>query len=206
MTIRGGNLRSVGEIAKILGKEGLRDLGFNIHIEGKVTTRQAIKLNKTEKELPSTSDVAKADDIELQEFTENVARSTNNLIKQFEELPQGQKTLCMHELQGLDKQLRSIRGLLKVEVAKKVQLEKHIKQEKRKLMAIQDNPEYNDGIREDIRNKIAKLNDDLSVRQEIIELIKGRLKDQITSFKETIAKVLDKDVSLGEKIRKLFRE
>ena len=29
---------------------------------------------------------------------------------------------------------------------------------------------------------------------------------QITSFKETIAKVLDKDTSLGEKIRTLFRE
>ena len=30
--------------------------------------------------------------------------------------------------------------------------------------------------------------------------------DQITSFKETIAKVLDKDTSLGEKIKILFRE
>ena len=32
------------------------------------------------------------------------------------------------------------------------------------------------------------------------------LKNQITSFCETIAKVLDKDTSLGEKIRTLFRE
>ena len=30
--------------------------------------------------------------------------------------------------------------------------------------------------------------------------------NQITSFKETIAKVLDKDTSLAEKIRTLFRE
>ena len=36
--------------------------------------------------------------------------------------------------------------------------------------------------------------------------LRGRLKNQITSFKETIAKVLDKDTSLGEKIRTLFRE
>ena len=34
----------------------------------------------------------------------------------------------------------------------------------------------------------------------------GRLKNQITSFRETIAKVLDKDTSLGKKIRALFRE
>ena len=32
------------------------------------------------------------------------------------------------------------------------------------------------------------------------------IKSQITSFKETIAKVLDKDTSLAEKIRTLFRE
>ena len=68
----------------------------------------------------------------------------------------------MDELLGLEKQLRSIRGSLKVEVAKKVQLEERIKKEKRKLKEIRDNPEYNDGIREDIRKIIAKLNDNLS--------------------------------------------
>ena len=30
LTIRGGKQRSFGEIAKILGKEGFRDLGFDI--------------------------------------------------------------------------------------------------------------------------------------------------------------------------------
>ena len=43
-------------------------------------------------------------------------------------------------------------------------------------------------------------------RQESINLLKGRLKSQITSFKETTAKGLDKDTSLAEKIRTLFRE
>ena len=50
------------------------------------------------------------------------------------------------------------------------------------------------------------MREDLKVRQESIDLLKDRLKSQITSFKETIAKVLDKDTSLGEKIRTLFRE
>ena len=61
-------------------------------------------------------------------------------------------------------------------------------------------------MREDITKRIDALNDELSTRQESIDLLKGRLKRQITSFKETIAKVLDKDTSLGEKIRTLFRE
>ena len=43
-------------------------------------------------------------------------------------------------------------------------------------------------------------------RQESIDLLKGRLKNRIPSFCETIAKVLDNDTSLGEKIRTLFRE
>ena len=50
------------------------------------------------------------------------------------------------------------------------------------------------------------LNDKLATRQESINLLKGNLKSQITSFKETIAKVLDKDTSLAEKIQTLFRE
>ena len=55
-------------------------------------------------------------------------------------------------------------------------------------------------MREEITNRIDALNDELKVRQESIDLLKGRLKNQITSFKETIAKVLDKDTSLAEKI------
>ena len=61
-------------------------------------------------------------------------------------------------------------------------------------------------MKEDITKRIDALNDELATRQESINLQKGRLKNQITSFKETIAKVLDKDTSLGEKIRTLFRE
>ena len=61
-------------------------------------------------------------------------------------------------------------------------------------------------MKEDITKRIDALNDELKVRQESIHLLKGRLKNQITSFKETIAKLLDKDASLGEKIRTLFRE
>ena len=61
-------------------------------------------------------------------------------------------------------------------------------------------------MKEDATKRIDDLNEDLKVRQESIDLLKGRLKNQITSFKETIAKVFDKDTSLAEKIRTLFRE
>ena len=112
----------------------------------------------------------------------------------------------MHELLALDEQLRSIRGSLKVEVAKRVQLEECVKKEKRKLKEIRDSPEYDNEIRENFRCRIDKLNDDLSVRQESIDLLKSRLTNQITSFTETIAKVLDKTTSLAKNIRTLFGE
>ena len=108
---------------------------------------------------------------------------------------------------GLDKQLRSIRGSLKVEVAKKVELEEHITKERHKLEEFREYPGVYDGaMKEDITKRIDDLNGELKVRQESISLLRGRLKNQITSFKETIAKVLDKDTSLVEKIRTLFRE
>ena len=117
-------------------------------------------------------------------------KSTEDSITQFE----GQEMLPMCELLGLDKQLRSIRGSLKVEVAKKVQLEESIKKEKCKLEELRDHLRvYDDRIREDIMKIITKLNDELKARQESINFLKGRLMDQITSFKETIVKVLDKD-------------
>ena len=113
----------------------------------------------------------------------------------------------MKELLDLDKQLRSMRGSLKVEVAKKVELEECIAKEHCKLEEFQEYPgEYDDAKKEDITKRIDDLNEDLKVRQESINLLKGRLMNQITSFRETVAKVLDKDTSLAEKIRTLFKE
>ena len=86
-------------------------------------------------------------------------------------------------------------------------MEEHIAKERRKLEEFQEYPgEYDDAMKEEITKRIDALNDELVTRQESIDLLKGRLKNQITSFKETIAKVLIKDTSLGEKIRTLFRE
>ena len=163
-------------------------------------------LNKAVEELPSESDITKVDDIELQE----IAEKTLGIISQMKDVQTDTEDLFehpLHELLGLDKQLRSIRGSLKVEVAKKVELEEHIAKEHRKLEEFQKYAgEYDDAMKEDITKRIDALNDELAIRKESINLLKGRLKNQITSFKETIAKVLDKDTSLAEKIQTLSRE
>ena len=53
----------------------------------KVMARQAVMLNRVEEKLPSASDVAKVDNTELQEITENAVRSMEDLIAQFEDPP-----------------------------------------------------------------------------------------------------------------------
>ena len=181
-----GKLKSVGMFADILGKNRLRRLGFNIPV-GKVTAQQAVMLSKAAKELPSESDITKVDDIELQEIAEkasgiisqikDIQTDTEDL---FENGPAGTGvtagSLPLRELLGLDKQLRTIRGSLKVEVAKKVELEEHITKERQKLEEFREYPgEYDDTMKEDITKRIDNLNDELATRQESIDLLKGRL-------------------------------
>ena len=118
-----GKLKSVGVLADILGKNRLRRLGFNIPV-GCITARQAIMLNKAAEELPSESDITGVDDIELQE----IAEKASGIISQIKEVQTNTEDLFehpLHELLGLDKQLRSIGGSLKVEVAKKVRRTHH---------------------------------------------------------------------------------
>ena len=76
-------LRTFKEIKKILGEGRICDLCFEVP-KDEVTAEQAVKLNEVEEELLSVSDVAKADDIELQEITESTTKSMENLITQFE--------------------------------------------------------------------------------------------------------------------------
>ena len=144
MTKKGG-LKSAKELMKILGKEGLRDLGYNVN-KGKVTAWQAAMLNKVEEEIPSASDVDKAGDIELHK----IAKSTEDLISQINNQSQTDELFenPLHELLGLDAQVTSIRGSLKVEVAKKLELEECIAKE---LKEFQEYPGvYNDAMKEDI--------------------------------------------------------
>ena len=144
-----GKLKSVGMLADILSKNRLCRLGFNIPV-GKVTAQQAVMLNKAAKERLSESDITGADDIELQE----IAEKASGIISQIKDIQTDTDDLFEHplcELLGLDKQLRSIRGSLKVEVAKKLELEERIAEEHRNLEEFQEYPGvHDDTIKEDI--------------------------------------------------------
>ena len=145
---RNGELKMVGVIADTLGIRGLREMGYNI-TKTNLKPRFVLDLLKKQAKLPSSSEIAGTDEIELEE----IAKSTEDLIFKINNQLQTDElfehTLC--ELLGLDKQLRSIKGSLKVEVAKKVQLEERIAKERRKLEEFREYPRvYDDAIKEDI--------------------------------------------------------
>ena len=148
LTNRNGELKTIGIIAVTLGIRGLREICYNIP---KTNLKPQFVLDLLEKqaELRSSSEIANADKIELEE----IAKSTEDLIFQINDQTKTGNLFehLLRELLGLDKQHRSIRGSLKVEVTKKVQLEECIKKELRKLEKFREYPGvYNDAMREDI--------------------------------------------------------
>ena len=88
-----GKLKSVGMLADILGKKRLHKLGFNIPM-GHITARQAVMLNKAAEELPSESDITRADDIELQEIVEKAL----GIISQIKDVQTDTDDLFEHSL------------------------------------------------------------------------------------------------------------
>ena len=89
-------LKSVGMLADIMGKGGLRNLGFDIP-RGKVAARQAVMLNKAAGELPSESDITGVDDIELQE----IAEKASGIISQIKDVQTDTEDLFENPLHKL---------------------------------------------------------------------------------------------------------
>ena len=210
-------LKSLTEISK-LGVNKLRLMGFtNVTYEDiqpyqpryKNAREEAArilneKLNKRSKILESSSTT----DVEAIELMEKTSKDIDGLEQEtsFIEPSERDKLLPLRELQGLDKQIRTIKGSLKVAIAKRVELEDRIKHEENKLNEIQD-PIYSDDQRKMVEDRIEKLRDELGERNEEINILKGEASKQINQIKESITKFLDKETgTLGERIRTLFKE
>ena len=164
---RNGEIKTIGIMADTLGIGGLREMGYNI-TKTNLKPRFVLDLMEKQAELPSLYEIAGADEMELEE----VVKSTEDLIFQINNQSQTDE-LFEHPLRyllGLDKQPRSIRGSLKVEVAKKLELEECIAKECHKLEEFQKYPGvYDDAMKEDITKRIDNLNEDLKARQESID-------------------------------------
>ena len=213
-------LKAPWEIRR-LGVAKLKLMGFtNITYEdinpydrrSKKAREDVIKLNENLDERSKAIESSSTTDAEAIEMIEMTSKDIDTTVKDVEqdtsfiEPSERDKLLPLRQLEGLDKQLRTIKGTLKVAIAKRIDLECRIKHEERKLNEIQD-PKYSDDQRDMIEGRINKLRGELTERNKEIGILKGEASKQINQIKESITKFLDKETgTLGERIRTLFKE
>ena len=213
-------LKAPWEIRK-LGVNKLRLMGFrNLTYEdinpydrrSKRAREEVMKLNENLDERSKAIESSSTTDAEAIEMIELTSKDIDTTVKgveqdtSFIEPSERDKLLPLRELEGLDKQLRTIKGSLKVAIAKRIDLEGRIKHEERKLNEIQD-PKYLDDQRDMIEGRINKLRGELTERNKEIDILKGEASKQINQIRGSITKFLDKETgTLGERIRTLFKE
>ena len=154
-------LKAAWEIRK-LGVVKLRLMGFtNITYEdtnsydrrSKRAREEVMKLNENLDEMLKAIESLFTTDAEAIEMIEVTSKDIDATVKDAEqdtsfiEPSESNKLLPLRELEGLDKQLRTTKGSLKVAIAKHIDLEGHIKLEERKLSEVQDS-KYSDDQRD----------------------------------------------------------
>ena len=115
--------------------------------------------------------------------------------------------LALRELEGLDKELRTISRSLRSSITKSIAKQVDIDRENRKLEEMANDETYSDEQREEVRARLQRFQDEQKAISDQICILKGRYSNQICQIRESIMKFLDKETgSLGERIRTLFRE
>ena len=211
-------LKAPWEIRK-LGVKKLRLMGFTTITDedthpyrNRYKREDVMKLNENLDERSKAIESSSTTDAEAIEMIEVTSKDIDTTVKgveqdtSFIEPGEKDKLLPLRELEGLDKQLRTIKGSLKVAIAKRVDLNARIEHEERKLSEVQD-PAYSDDQRDMIEGRIKRLRGELTERNKEIDILKGEASKQINQIKESITKFLDKETgTLGERIRTLFKE
>ena len=195
---------------------GFRNLTYeDIHPydqRSKRAREEVMKLNENLDERSKAIESSSTTDAEAIEMIEVTSKDIDTTVKgveqdtSFIEPSERDKLLPLRELEGLDKQLRTIKGSLKVAIAKRIDLEDRIKHDERKLNEIRD-PKYSDDQRDMIEGRINKLRGELTERNKEIDILKGEASKQINQIRGSITKFSDKETgTLGERIRTLFKE
>ena len=198
---------------KLMGFTSITDEDINPYRNKYKKSRDDVmKLNENLDERSKAIESSSTTDAEAIEMIEMTSKDIDATVKDTEqdtsfiEPSEKDKLLPLRELEGLDKQLRTIKGSLKVAIAKRIDLEGRIKHEERKLNEIQDSI-YSDDQRDMIEGRIKRLRGELTERNKEIDIFKGEASKQINQIKESITKFFDRETgTLGKRIRTLFKE
>ena len=205
--------------SKIFGKKFMKDIGFDVDrprtgTKSKIPKKRieqieqyideiddnrkqfASKLNK----LPKSEDTQ--DNIMLQDIVNKNEIAADNSIKLIEtslteigvEVSTQTGGLTLRELQGLDKESRTISGSLRSAITKSIAKQVDIDRENRKLEEMANDETYSDEQREEVRARLQRFQDEQKAINEQIRILKGRYSNQIYQIRESIMKFLDKEI------------
>ena len=217
---------------RIFGKKLIKNMGFDVDkpISG---TKSKIPKKRMEQikqyvdeiddntkqfasvlnELPTSED--NQDNIMLQDIITKNEIATDSSMKLIEtslteigvEASTQTGGLTLRELEGLDKELRTISGSLRSAIAKSIAKQVDIDKENRKLEEMANDETYLDEQREEVRARLQRFQDEQKAINDQICILKGRYSNQIYQIRESITKFLDKETgTLGERIRTSFKE
>ena len=218
---------------RIFGKKFMKDIGFDVD-KPKSGTKSKIPKKRIEQieqyideryentkqfarelnELPTTSEDTR-DNIMLQDIINKNEIATGNSMKLIEtsltEIGEDASTqtggLTLRELEGLDKELRTISSSLRSAITKSIAKQVDIDRENRMLEEMANDETYSDEQREEVRARLQRFQDEQKAVSDQIRILKGRYSNQIYQIRESIMKFLDKEMgTLGERIRTLFKE
>ena len=217
---------------RIFGKKFMKDIGFDADkpksgTKSKIPKKKmkqiemyvdeiddnrkqfALELNK----LPMNED--NQDNIMLQDIITKNEIATDNSIKLIEtsltetgaEASTQTGGLTLRELEGLDKELKTISGSLRSTIAKSIAKQVDIDRENRKLEEMANDETYLDEQIEEVRARLQRFQDEQKAINDQIRILKGRYSNEIYQIRESIMKFLDKETgTLGERIRTHFKE
>ena len=206
---------------RIFGKKFVKDMGYDVNklkrgaiskmpkkrIEQYVdeiddnTKQLARELN----DLPTSED--NQDNIMLQDIINFIKLIETSLTEIGIEASTQTSGLTLRELQGLDKELRTISSSLRSVIAKSVDKQVDIDKENRKLEEMANDETYSDEQREKVQTRLQTFQDEQKAINDQIRILKGQYSNQIYQIRESIMKFLDKKTgTLGERIRTLFKE
>ena len=184
---------------RIFGKKFIKNMGFDVDkprsgTKSKIPKKRIEQIEKyvgeiddntkqftsVLNELPTTSE-DNQDNIMLQNIINKNEIATDNSIKLIEtslteigvEASTQTGGLTLRELEGLDKELRTISGSLRSAIAKSIAKQVDIDKENRKLEEMANDETYSDEHREEVRARLQRFQDEQKAINDQIRILKG---------------------------------
>ena len=202
---------------RIFGKKFVKDMGFDVN-RPRTGTKSKIpkkRMKQIEQYVDEIDDNRKQLASELSKLPKSEGTQDNimlqDIVTSLTEIGADASTqtggLTLRELQGLDKELRTISGSLRSAIAKAMAKQVDIDKGNRKLEEMTNNETYSDEQKEEVPARLQRFQDEQKAINDQIRILKGRYSNQIYQIRESIMKFLDKETgTLGERIRTLFKE